>query len=269
MSATQMPWVKLYTEMLDDPKVSELDPYQFQVFVQLVLFAGECDMDGLIGDATGPFVLAKVAWRLRHRESNLRHAVSRLMSLGLIEERDGGLWIPKFSARQGRPQAEQRQMWRDQQRKHRAEPDSVMHDSSLSPRSRGEESRGEKKRDSAAPRRLPPTPPSEYPSAQVFREITHRWPAKSLQPELHAAIGSEPEAVELWRKVVRAWIGLGWNPMNLDGMLECFKRGEVPRLGRPGESGPAKLTDKEYGERLRAGTLPVEPEVFIPPSMRA
>jgi hypothetical protein len=39
----------------------------------------------------------------------------------------------------------------------------------------------------------------------------------------------------------------------------------VVRQQKPG----TRLTDKEYGERLRAGTLPVEPEPFIPPSMRA
>jgi hypothetical protein len=125
--------------------------------------------------------------------------------------------------------------------------------------------------------RKPPTdkerrsrPPAEYPSSQVFRDTVHRWPVKSLQAEMHAVVGSEPEDVELWRKVVRAWIGLGWNPMNTDGMLELFKRKEIPRLGRPGADGkPSKMTDKEYGERLRAGTLPVEPEPFIPPSMRA
>jgi hypothetical protein len=112
--------------------------------------------------------------------------------------------------------------------------------------------------------------PAEYPSSQAFRDIVHRWPVKSLQADMHAVVGSDPEDVELWRKVVRAWIGLGWNPMNTDGMLEFFKRKEIPQIGRPGDNGkPAKMTDKEYGERLRAGTLPVEPEPFIPPSMRA
>ena len=125
-------------------------------------------------------------------------------------------------------------------------------------------------RESAAPRRLSPRPPSEYPSAKAFREVVNRWPAKSLQDGIHALVGSEPDAVELWRKIVRAWIGLGWNPMNTDGMLEFFKRQEIPRGGKPGDNGkPAKMSDKEYGERLRAGTLPVEPEPFIPPSMRA
>jgi hypothetical protein len=39
----------------------------------------------------------------------------------------------------------------------------------------------------------------------------------------------------------------------------------VVRQKRPGQ----RMTDKEYGERLRAGTLPQEDEPFIPPSMRA
>jgi hypothetical protein len=152
-----------------------------------------------------------------------------------------------------------------------AEPPRIPYPENLAKRDKNKNSNPEpEQRDSAAPRRLSPRPPAEYPSSQVFRDTVHRWPVKSLQAEMHAVVGSEPEDVELWRKVVRAWIGLGWNPMNTDGMLELFKRKEIPRLGRPGADGkPSKMTDKEYGERLRAGTLPVEPEPFIPPSMRA
>jgi hypothetical protein len=97
-------------------------------------------------------------------------------------------------------------------------------------------------------------PPPEYPSSKIFRDTTHRWPAKALQPELHEAIGDTPEALDLWKQVVRAWIGLGWNPMNTDGMLDCFKRKEIPHLERKGDNGrPAVAPDHDY---------------FVPASMR-
>jgi hypothetical protein len=49
-------------------------------------------------------------------------------------------------------------------------------------------------------------------------------------------------------------------------MLECFTRKEVPAPKVQGASG--KLTDVEWLERLRSGTLPQE-ERFIPAYMRA
>jgi len=68
------------------------------------------------------------------------------------------------------------------------------------------------------------------PAADVFREETHRWPRKSWWPDLAEKVGAEPDALDRWRAVVHAYLGLGWNPMNVKGMLEWFDKDEVPHV---------------------------------------
>jgi len=155
--------------------------------------------------------------------------VTRLLTLGLVEERDGGLLIPAFAARQGRPQAEKRQMWRDQQARHRDTARGVSPDTSLTPRSRGEERRvrvrGEEIREA---RPLAGAPPQPHPAVLIFREETQRYPKKSTQPEIENLVSRREEELALWRQVVHEWVALGWNPMNVRGMLGFFSRQEIP-----------------------------------------
>ena len=72
-------------------------------------------------------------------------------------------------------------------------------------------------------------PSRETPAAvNVFRKNTHRYPAKSWWKKLHDEIGEIEADLKVWGEVVFAWVGLGWNPTNVKGMLEFFKRGEIP-----------------------------------------
>lgn len=234
MSATQMPWIKLYTELLDDPKVSELKLSEQMVFVKLLLFAGECDCEGLIGDAEGGYSMSKIAWRLRIPAADLRHAVAKLLSLGLVEEREGGLLVPAFTARQGRPQAERQQMWRERQQRKRHPEEAVTHVSPVTPRPRGEErreekSRGEKTEGAAA--RPRGTHPEPHPAIVVFREEAGLYPKRSMKRDIEDAVGSTEEGLALWREVVHSWIARGYKPTNIEGPLQWFKAGGVPERG--------------------------------------
>lgn len=65
-------------------------------------------------------------------------------------------------------------------------------------------------------------------SVLIYREITHRYPPGAMDTVIEAAVGNDPGALEFWRQVVLGYIGQGWNPANLNGMLEFYKRGEVP-----------------------------------------
>lgn len=69
-------------------------------------------------------------------------------------------------------------------------------------------------------------------SVQVFREHTRRYPAQSWYPQMAQEIGDSQEALKLWGEVVHAWVGVGWNPVNVAGMLDCFKRHEIPGARR-------------------------------------
>jgi len=76
------------------------------------------------------------------------------------------------------------------------------------------------------------TPRSE--AVDVYREETHYFPPKSWWTDLEAV-----EDLEFWRKVVHAYVGLGWNKRNVQGMLEWYQRGEIPRVTKGGKSAPS------------------------------
>jgi hypothetical protein len=46
-----------------------------------------------------------------------------------------------------------------------------------------------------------------------------------------ARIETEAQA-RLWREVIQHWIGCGWNPHNVVGMLEYYRQGRLPTTRR-------------------------------------
>jgi len=153
-----MPWVKLYTEMLDDPKIGRLPDEKKWRFVQLVLYAGELDKEGYLPDN-----LEDAAWRLRIDLETLHKDLETLKKFNLAHQDENGNWcITAFSKRQGRSQSEKREQWREYQKTSRAKSEnndsecqgSVINDTEMSHSSvyTPEESREEESReDSLAP----------------------------------------------------------------------------------------------------------------------
>ena len=113
MASSGMPWIKLYNEFLDDPKVGRLTPGQQLLFIKLLLVAGECDAEGLLSNGDNPLTFDDIAWRLRFDTDLLAEHWQALELAGLVEtQEDGSLLIIKFAERQGRPQSEKREQWR-------------------------------------------------------------------------------------------------------------------------------------------------------------
>lgn len=55
-----------------------------------------------------------------------------------------------------------------------------------------------------------------------------RWQISSAwQMEVVQAVGESTDAVNRWRRLVRNWIGRGWNPTNVKGMLESYSKGDI------------------------------------------
>ena len=78
-------------------------------------------------------------------------------------------------------------------------------------------------------------------AVDTFRENAHRFPAKAWYATIGDVVGDEPTDLEEWGRTVFAWVGLGWNPTNVKGMLECYERNEMPgqnrATGPPGGDG--------------------------------
>ena len=73
---------------------------------------------------------------------------------------------------------------------------------------------------------------STPPSIELYRRITHRYPAKKLHGMIERAIGDDFASLLKWGRVVKQWIGSGYNPMNYTGMINVFRNGWNNRHGK-------------------------------------
>ncbi len=114
-----MPWVKLYTEILDDIKINRLTDDQKWRFIQLILMAAECDAEGALVTGDTPVTHEDVCFRLRCDAPKLKKDIEKLVAVGLVSIEDGIIVIANFTDRQGPTQEEKRKKWRERQRKRR------------------------------------------------------------------------------------------------------------------------------------------------------
>ncbi len=57
MKESAMPWVKIFTEIIDDPKIGRLSKAAKWRFLELIVLAGECDADGYLVHSDQPLTL--------------------------------------------------------------------------------------------------------------------------------------------------------------------------------------------------------------------
>lgn len=139
MNESRMPWVKIYTDIIDDPKLAKLSDATKWRFVQLIVLAGECDAAGALTKGDQPMTDQDIAWRLRVDMRRLNADLIALKSVGILTC-DLQTWrISAFEKRQGRTQSEKRERWRNNQKAHRsaeidASHSNVIDDSSMTER---------------------------------------------------------------------------------------------------------------------------------------
>lgn len=64
-----------------------------------------------------------------------------------------------------------------------------------------------------------------HPAIVAYRQVTKRNIKTGLQAMVAKSVGDEPANVQRWKEVVEKYIAKGWNPMNIDGMLDKYKNG--------------------------------------------
>ena len=110
------------------------------------------------------------------------------------------------------------------------------------------ESRGAAVASTPPPAKKKPTPLA----VRVFREKAHRYPSKSWYGEIDSVVGEKKEDLERWGDVVFNYVGMGWNPTNVKGMLEFYQRGDVPGEGSKSENETIEtLSDGRRKIRMR------------------
>jgi hypothetical protein len=83
----------------------------------------------------------------------------------------------------------------------------------------------------------------------TFYEVAGHWPPKAVWKLISETVGHEADPLAFWGQVIQAWIGCGWSPKNVAGMLDYFKRGELPTTGHKKEKyGNHGRDRKEFGD---------------------
>ena len=91
---TKRIWVKLYIEILDDPKMGQLPDWLWRRAIELFLLAGENGNDGLLQPVTD------LAWRLRVSAEKLTESLQALSEVGVVHETPQGWLVTNFKKRQ-------------------------------------------------------------------------------------------------------------------------------------------------------------------------
>lgn len=87
------------------------------------------------------------------------------------------------------------------------------------------------------------------PAVDAFRQATHRYPPKSWYSDIAQAVGDDDADLVFWHDVCKAYVGRGWNPLNVQAMLEYYGRREIPGRGGP----PAGNGNGRHGAGQRRG----------------
>ena len=92
-----MPWFRLYSEMIDDPKIGTLSDAEFRLWVEILCLACE---NGNGGDTN--LTVSETEWKLRKAVSE---TVKKLLHIGIVtfQKRSDGqetLCVPKWNKRQ-------------------------------------------------------------------------------------------------------------------------------------------------------------------------
>jgi len=61
-----------------------------------------------------------------------------------------------------------------------------------------------------------------------FHEVSQKYPNKALYSLIAETVGEKAEDIQFWGEVVLAYIGMGWNPVNITGMLEFYRKRVLP-----------------------------------------
>jgi len=106
-------WIKLYTEILRDPKMCRLSDRLYRRVVESFLLAGEVERDGVLPP------VGDMAWILRLDEGELVQDLETLEKTGILSRMDDGAWcVTNFAERQAAvPVDERMRRMRDRKRK--------------------------------------------------------------------------------------------------------------------------------------------------------
>jgi DnaD/phage-associated family protein len=201
-------WLKLYIEILDDPKMATMPDRAWRRTIELFLVAKKLNKDGHLPDTR------QIAWLLRMNPDELEHDMMQIASTGIVVQEVGGWFIPKFADRQAAVQpAERMSQMRDRRQKQQYYTGVTDQLRIVTQRTEADTETEQKQS----------TPPQIDPAAQVFtvyqdnigscskvimdkldgdiKEYTADWVVKAI----HKAVSAEKRSLSYVEGILKGW----------------------------------------------------------------
>ena len=88
------------------------------------------------------------------------------------------------------------------------------------------------KKPSAVTKQKTTNPNQHHVGVVAYMEITNRRPKQLIADEIAQTVSTDETEIERWKSVVKQWVLNGWNPNNIDGMLNAYKTNTHPTTQR-------------------------------------
>lgn len=92
-----MKWFRLWTEIIDDPKLCQLTDAEHRRFIHCLALAAEQEKEGKINGT-----IEELAWRIRTKPQALKSTIEKLVSLNILKSNGNGLEFINWTKRQFR-----------------------------------------------------------------------------------------------------------------------------------------------------------------------
>lgn len=73
----------------------------------------------------------------------------------------------------------------------------------------------------------------DHPAISGYKSLARLNVPIIWRDDVINAVGDGEKEIYRWLDLVKSWIGRGWNPKNVEGMLDSFKKVENNRSGKP------------------------------------
>jgi hypothetical protein len=264
-------WVKLYTEMLNDLKMSKLTLAERGLWCLLIAMAGQVDNRDADDQPTGLLgTRADIAWCLRLAPADMEPMLQTLMGCGLLTNHEDQVTVRNYAKRQAIPEsskhdataARQRQWYANHKPNEVITPLCSQPNEIITPtpneieQNRAEQNRAEERESGSARTQAEPLKPQERPPPIVafFDEFAFIPAPNGAHWKAICAAATD---VDRWREAIRAWHLCGNSTRNVQGMLDWYTTGKRDnRVNRARDAPPSEAEQAAQREteaaKLRA-----------------
>lgn len=255
---SRYPWFRVYNEILTERKIERIGRMTHLprviirgAWMTLMAMANDSPERGYLMWTDDLWITEQeIADDLEMDLDEFLTLLNAFIKMQMVTRReDGLLYCTNFSKRQfssdhSTPRVRR---YRERQKKQAQETDDCNVTETL--HSNGPEADTETEAEAEAERPTRPRsgPPSEHPAVSAYEEKAQQGMNTAQRKEVIGLVGVTPENVTRWRKVVHGWMMMGWNPRNVNGMLDYYQRSEIPgqdrKTGPPGDNGTGPPKD--------------------------